>query len=138
MENLKYIFNQVATVERSTATVTTAALAQKRRELDFDGFQEIIITKAKLALPLEQLNSIFGCSKMTVIKDNLNFKTYRTLQFVEFLEALCRCAHQYHFDSSVSHTLVNKLEHLLDSLFNTYELYRVRVNKDDNKSSSSD
>ena len=106
--------------------------------MNFETFSEIILTKAKLHLPLDNLKFIFGCSKMTIINETKNSEDYKRLKFVEFLEAFCRCAHQYHFDLSSSHTLVIKLEKLLDVLFETYELYRVSVNKHDNMSSSSD
>jgi hypothetical protein len=69
-----------------------------RRELGFEGFQEIINNKAKFNLPPEQLNHIFGCSKMTLVKDSVDFTTCKTLKFVEFLDALCRCAQLYQFE----------------------------------------
>lgn len=66
-------------------------------------------------------------SKMTNTMDSTS--EYRTIQFVEFLEAIGRIAKaKFHGTSRGStHTLAEKIEYTLDDLLETLELQRTEV-----------
>lgn len=79
----------------------------------------------------KDVNFAFGYCQMTVVNEERQWKTYHSLQFVEFLEFVCRLAHLKFRSSNpelASQPLVTKLEFLLDDLCQGYGLTRNEVN----------
>ena len=96
---------------------------------------------AQLSITEKDILFCFGYCHMTVLNEEKQWKTYHSLQFVEFLEFLGRIAH-FRFRSAnaevASLPLTNKIEIILDDLMQGFGLVRNEVNVEVEEFSESD
>jgi hypothetical protein len=87
----------------------------------------------------KDISFCFGMSKMTVVKESLNYKDYQTMKFVEFLEFIGRIADiKFRGSADASLPLNQKIEFVLDEILPAFSLKRKEVEQTVEENSESD
>ena len=109
--------------------------------MTLEGALDLLVAKCDMGLNDRDALYCYGMSKMTIIDENNDHRRYETINFVEFLEMVCRAADTKFKGSELEGIpLAKKVEHILDDLFTPYNFRRrgVRVEITEETDSDSD
>ncbi len=93
----------------------------------------------ELRVNVKTARKCYFFAKMTCIDEMNNVEQYNKLQFVEFLEIICRVAYE-HFDEAPIKDLpfINKLEIVLDNVLALKGIERKNINMESQFDSDAD
>ena len=109
--------------------------------MDHEDCLSMCLRDAVLNISEKDIAFAFGYCQMTVINEERQWKTYTSLQFVEFLEFIGRLAwarFKHAAPDLAQSPLVEKVETVLDDLMHGFGLTRQEVNIEVEEFSESD
>lgn len=109
--------------------------------IDIEDVVNMCTNEANVNISDKDIHFAFGYCHMTVTNEERSWKNYQSLQMVEFLEFIGRLAHARFKGASAEMSqqpLVQKVEFIMDDLFQGFGLTRVDVNIEVEEFSESD
>ena len=109
--------------------------------MDVRDCQQLCMQDAPCGVSENDVTFAYGMSKMTLVNEIQNYKTYQQMQPIELWEFLARIAVAKFKSSSEdmqSQPLATKIEFVFDDIFPFFELTRSEVNVEIEEASESD